>query len=155
MPTVLIYMAFIFRIIQQPAGEYLYFSLDPSHMTQSLAPLVVCNAPASHNIMLLIESSPIVHKMQVGERIYIEGRNGREAFVIESIDRFTAATDGNPWDNFRSERDGKVYTAQQIFMAMYCNPFWKVNIQTCYDGLNRMMVHAVPFESWGRLSHME
>jgi len=106
-------------------------------------------------LMLLIESSPVVHSMQIGERFVMEDRKGRrEVFVIVDIDKFLAPGGANPWGNFISEKDGKQYTAQQAFMAMYCNPLWKVNIQTCYDGLNRMMVHAIPLEKWTQLSKM-
>lgn len=155
MKLYLIYLSIIFRVIQQPAGEFLYFSLDPFHMTQSQAPKQVCPGAASDNFMLLIESSPVVHNMQVGQRFYMESRNGeREYYVIYSIDKFLAPGGANPWGNFILESDGKERTAYQTFILAYCNPLWKVNIQTCYDGLNRMIVHAVTIQKWNQLSKM-
>lgn len=151
MPAFITYLSLIFTVIQQPIGEFLYFSLDPTHMTQSQAPWLACEGAQNDNMMMLIESSPVVHSMQVGERVVLSFRGGNEAYVITHVNRYVALDGANPYGLFISEQTGEYMTAREIFYHEYCNALWKLNIQTCYDGFNRMMVHAVPAETYARM----
>lgn len=155
-PVTIKFLAFVFLVIQQAAGDFLYFSLDPAHMTQSQAPWLACEGAQNDNMMMLVESSPVVHSMQVGQRLTLSFRDGRsEAYVITQINKYIALDGPNPYGLFISEQTGWQMAAREIFYFEYCNPLWKLNIQTCYDGFNRMMVHAVPLEMWERWEMMQ
>jgi hypothetical protein len=127
-------------IVQQPAGNAGYVSLNEGEITQfGMAAQFGNVGLLAHNNL----SGRLFSKLAVGQEVRLVYGDGKvEYFVIKQILKYQALQPTNPYSSFRDLTNDENLTAEQLFNKVYRGDR-HVTFQTCIEANGNL--------SWGRL----
>lgn len=132
--------SFALKVIQQPANDYSYVSLQTDQVTQfALAAKYNTIGILAHNFL----SGKLFFNLKVGDTVQVIYGDGKvEQYQINEILRFQALQPNNPRSTFKDLESNATFTAEQLFRKIYTGKRHVV-LQTCLekDGV----------DSWGRI----
>jgi len=127
-------------IVQQPAGNAGYVSLNDGEITQFGMPSQFGNVGLlAHNNL----SGRLFSKLAVNQEVQLVYGDGKvEYFVIKQILQYQALQPTSPYSTFRDLTNDEKLTAEQLFKKVYQGEH-HVTFQTCIESNGNL--------SWGRL----
>jgi len=127
-------------IVQQPAGNAGYVSLNDGEITQFGMPSQFGNVGLlAHNNL----SGRLFSKLAVNQEVQLVYGDGKvEYFVIKQILQYQALQPTSPYSTFRDLTNDEKLTAEQLFKKVYQGER-HVTFQTCIESNGNL--------SWGRL----
>lgn len=134
-------------VVQQPAGDYAYISLDKDQVTQFLLAQAPVVGLIAHNHLAGNKFSMLT----TGQSIYLVFGTGRTAhYQINQVTRYQALDPASPTSDFMDLATGQYISAAQLFAQYYLGQD-HITLQTCInkdgnDNWGRLLIVADPVQ---------
>lgn len=138
----LAFLSYLFTIVQQPLGDALFVSKILTDATHYQG-VRYCPDGRTSNLVFLIEESPAVADLMVGDQVHIlsDGYTLVSRYEVFSVERYQAVTGWSAYSDFIAE-DGAIFSSADLALNIFCG-YGVLVIQTCYDGVaGRLFVMA-------------